>query len=948
MKKIFDQRDSLEQSMLASFRIGLARLGLDGSMLYADSCILRLLRYPNLETLQKAKPSELWLNLDAWSAFVRQLQKSPGQYNCLAALLRRDGSTMWAELSARLVCGPQGQAKAIEAGIQDITGQRAVAERDWRSMLSQLEASEQRFRMLMEHTSDGVFLIDGEGRFVYASPSASQILGAGVENHIGKHIIDVLPEQEQAQIQPLLQYVLNFPGERMPFLHGHTRPDGSRLWVEGSAVNLLNEPAVKGILVNFRDVTERVSDGDRLRESEARFRSMAENIQDGLSIIQNGKIIYTNPRVSEILGIYPGEPVNTALLELAAPGEHERLQQMIDSAGETGSLPETVSFWITRKDGSRRYIQNRYSVSQRRKDDPEYYVITTDITGQKLAEDELRFRADFERLIIETSMQLINVRPEQMIEALNSTLKKVGEFTGVDRCQIFLFVDNQTKMDCIASWSRGGVHTFGIDELQGIPANASPWWFEQIRSRKVVYFSSPANLPKEEMQLRKVTGRLNEQTVMDVPIIASGRASDSKPEGEVIGYLRLASVRHERPWSEEEIALQKLLAEMIANVMERREFEAKIKRQLENMAALHTIDKAITSQVELQSVLKVLLEQVVSQLHVDAADILLHENGAGENGRLASGEPDGCPVGRLIYGAGVGFQRIDPARRDGHLDNPLIQQILKYRRMQSAFIPRQWRSLYYDEGFVAYFGVPLIAKNQVNGILELYHRAPFEAKPDWLSFLSMLAEQAAIAIDNVTLFQNLQCKHSELIEAYDTTLEGWAQALELRDHETEGHCRRVTELAVRLAKEMGLKDEELVHFRRGALLHDIGKMSIPDAILHKKGELTPEEWEIMRQHPVYSYQLLSPIPFLAPALDIPYYHHEHWNGSGYPHGLKGEEIPLAARIFAVVDVWDALCTDRAYRNAWNPKRVRSYLASQAGELFDPKVVETFLRMMEEE
>jgi putative nucleotidyltransferase with HDIG domain len=193
----------------------------------------------------------------------------------------------------------------------------------------------------------------------------------------------------------------------------------------------------------------------------------------------------------------------------------------------------------------------------------------------------------------------------------------------------------------------------------------------------------------------------------------------------------------------------------------------------------------------------------------------------------------------------------------------------------------------------------------------------------------------------------LQEREAELTLAYDTTLEGWARALELRDLETEGHTQRVTELAIRLARAMGVPEAELVHMRRGALLHDIGKMGIPDSILLKPGKLTDEEWQIMRRHPVYVFEMLLPIRYLRPALDIPYCHHEKWDGTGYPRGLRGEEIPLAARIFAVADVWDALRSDRPYRKAWSDEKALKYIREQAGKHFDPRVVEVFLQMLAE-
>jgi putative nucleotidyltransferase with HDIG domain len=250
------------------------------------------------------------------------------------------------------------------------------------------------------------------------------------------------------------------------------------------------------------------------------------------------------------------------------------------------------------------------------------------------------------------------------------------------------------------------------------------------------------------------------------------------------------------------------------------------------------------------------------------------------------------------------------------------------------------------ERFVEYYGVPLIAKGQVVGLLEIFHRQPLAPDPLWLEFLEALAGQAAIAIDNAQLFAGLQRSNAELVVAYETTLEGWSNALDLRDRETEGHTLRVTKMTERLARTMGIEALELVHIRRGALLHDIGKMGVPDAILLKPGQLVEDEWAVMRMHPVYAYQLLSPITYLRPALDIPYAHHERWDGSGYPRGLKGEEIPLAARLFTVVDVWDALRSDRPYRQGWPDQQVVDHIRSLAHSHFDPTVVEIFLGIIE--
>ncbi|MDP3111906.1 MAG: HD-GYP domain-containing protein, partial [Thermodesulfovibrionales bacterium] len=182
--------------------------------------------------------------------------------------------------------------------------------------------------------------------------------------------------------------------------------------------------------------------------------------------------------------------------------------------------------------------------------------------------------------------------------------------------------------------------------------------------------------------------------------------------------------------------------------------------------------------------------------------------------------------------------------------------------------------------------------------------------------------------------------------AYDTTIEGWSKALDYRDKETEGHSQRVTEITIEIARAEGMSEEELVHIRRGALLHDIGKLGVPDSILLKPGKLTEEEWALMKKHPVIAYELLSPVTFLRPALDIPYYHHEKWDGTGYPQGIKAEQIPLAARIFAIVDVWDALRSDRPYRPAWTVEKTREYIISLKGIQFDPGLVELFFKVID--
>jgi HD-GYP domain-containing protein (c-di-GMP phosphodiesterase class II)/putative methionine-R-sulfoxide reductase with GAF domain len=432
---------------------------------------------------------------------------------------------------------------------------------------------------------------------------------------------------------------------------------------------------------------------------------------------------------------------------------------------------------------------------------------------------------------------------------------------------------------------------------------------------------------------------------------------------QVVGVLSVA-VPLPRELTPAEMHLLTTLAEIAGNAIHRTRLNEQTERHLQRVQALHTIDQAISGSLDLQVNLDVILGQIIEQLGVHAADILLLnpqtltlEYAVGRGLRTTALRHMHLRLGEGPAGR-VALERRMVEIRDWRLEIGNWKLEVEERSTLQSFGYAQDRpptsnlqlsiSNLRAEGFVAYYGVPLVAKGQTKGVLEVFHRAALYPDAEWLEFLEALAEQAAIAIDNAALFAGLQRSNFELARAYDATLEGWARALDLREKETEGHTQHVAEIAVRLARALGMSEAELVHVQRGALLHDIGLISISDEILRKPGALTEAEWQVMRQHPLTAYEMLAPIAYLHPALDIPHCHHEKWDGSGYPRGLKGEQIPLAARIFAVVDVWDALRSARPYRAAWGEAQARECLREQAGKHFDPRVVAAFLEMMEEE
>jgi putative nucleotidyltransferase with HDIG domain len=355
---------------------------------------------------------------------------------------------------------------------------------------------------------------------------------------------------------------------------------------------------------------------------------------------------------------------------------------------------------------------------------------------------------------------------------------------------------------------------------------------------------------------------------------------------------------------------------------------------LDHIVALHEIDRVITDGLDRDHTLAVVVEQVLRRLGVDAGRILLYS-----------------PLDQTLrYAAGAGLETTSPRDLELYLGEDRAAALARGRSnlidpdgLAHGFEPAGGAE---GRSFSGYAAIPLVAHGQLHGVLELFHHAPLNPSPAWLASLDGLSNQAAIALSSVTLLADLEQSNAELSLAYDATIEGWARALDLRDHATEGHSRRVTDTTLRLARMLGVPAEELVHVRRGALLHDIGKMAVPDAILLKPAQLTAEEWVVMRRHPRLAYELLAPIEFLRPALDIPHAHHERWDGIGYPHGLRGEEIPLAARIFAVADVFDALTSDRPYWGARSREEAIDHIRAQSGRQFDPHVVEAFLQVVD--
>ncbi len=665
----------------------------------------------------------------------------------------------------------------------------------------------------------------------------------------------------------------------------------------------------------LRDINKR--EDEALRDSESILRGFLEQSEDAIMLTdEQGVVIQWSKGAERLTGYSRSESLGKPLWDVqfrSAPdeikskeyfGHHKSILQAALLTGQATFLNHLVEAAIQRPDGIRAVTQTLAFPIHTHKG---YLLgsILRDITGRKrkeeqLAESETRYKGLFE----DSPISLWEEDYSGVKQRLDNLRKE-----GITNFQEYFTSHPEAVAECAAlvkilDVNRATMSLFGANRKE-----------DMLKSLAELFEGEPIQVFRNEL-VNIAAGKISFGWE-GINKTLDGRLID-------VGLKWSAAPGHED-------SLSRVIVSMI-DITEHKRADERIKRQLEHLAALRDIDQMVISSFELHTSLTMILNQVTKELGVDAGDILL----------LNSTNLF------LEYSAGVGFRTKAIEKASVRLGQNYAGQVALERQLiQIPDLKDQPDDIFLKTGlagedFMCYFGVPLVAKGIIKGVLEIYHRAPLKPDQEWFDFLNTLAGQAALAIDNANLFESLQRSNIDLILAYDATIEGWSRAMDLRDKETEGHTQRVTEMTMKLAVLFGINDEELVNIRRGALLHDIGKMGVPDSILLKRTTLTDEEWAIMRKHPTLAFEMLAPIQYLKGATDIPYCHHEKWNGTGYPRGLKGEQIPLVARIFAVVDVWDALTSDRPYRKAWSKDKAIEYLRSQSGMHLDPQIVEVCL------
>lgn len=763
-----------------------------------------------------------------------------------------------------------------------------------------LRENQNRLQLIMDRMPIACVLYDIDFHITYWNQAAERIFGYTAEEIIGKAENEFLvPPSLWSRIDAVDRQIISGNMDVNSANENLTK-DGRVIFCEWSNTPLKDEQGnVIAVLGMAQDVTER-----KKAEEQLRKLSLAVEQSPASIVITNtrGEIEYVNPKFKDLTGYSADEII----------GQNPRiLKSGYTSAEEYQTLWKTISegkewrgkFLNKKKNGELYWETASLSpIVNESGEITHYLAVKEDVTEREHREQELEAIA-----AISTALRAAPTRKE-MLPIILDQLHRLFHSDGEAISLIDPF-NNDVVVEL-------GINTFAAANSIRLPAG-------QGVSGLVIQSGQPylSNDAQHDANFAR------KDILQGINAFACVPLSTHDATLGILWIGRATTI------IASEVRVLVAIADIAANAMQRATLHEQTKRQLERLTALRTIDTGIGNSFDMRVTLNIFIEQVLAQLNVHATSILISKDTLS-----------------LEYAAGSGFRNRGITKNRLRVGESHAGRAALERRMVAvpdlSKDPFTHSDILPAEGFVSYYGVPLIAKGQLKGVLQIFHRAPLSPDEEWLDFLQTLAGQAAIAIDNAAMFDNLQRANSELLVAYNATIEGWSRALDLRDQETEGHTQRVTEMALNLAAMMGVEEIELVHVRRGALLHDIGKMGVPDSILLKPGPLSEQEMEIMRRHPQYAYDMLSPIPFLRPALPIPYCHHEKWDGTGYPRRLKGEQIPLVARIFAVVDVWDAITSDRPYRTAWSHDKARNYIREQSGLYFEPRVVETFLEMIE--
>jgi PAS domain S-box-containing protein/putative nucleotidyltransferase with HDIG domain len=966
-EKALHQSEEQYRSLVQTSPDAIFLHGPDMRFSFANQRALDILGHSSTEALQGTslsdlvQPEERELAERHW----KNLLRTGTLRNAVLAFLRSDGSTVPMEVNASVILDADGRMKGITSILRDITD-RQKRERA-------LIEGEARFRAIFEKAAIGIILIGLDGQILDGNQAICDILKTGHDELTGHTIQDITLAEDAAGSLRLFDDILHNRRDHYRQTLRLLGKDNQWIWcrMTVSAVkDIHNRPSFT--IGMAEDISKQLEAEQGTRQAAESLQRYTERLrilhtidraileartQDEIAYATLEKIHELLPSQRSTLILFDFEAQTATILgadlrsgKILKEGEIFPLEKHISEISrlKTGELiavedlltmeNPSPAFLELRNGGIRSYL----GIPLISQDDLIGVLhIASGVPGAFTREHaEIASEiGDLLAVAIRQARLFRQVRRHsfelESIAKLNKDLRMTlarADIPGV----VLRHTAQALGCDCVALLAVDpSGENYTVDHSFG-PGALPPGAVIPIRGSLTAGMITAGKPVQMEVPADRGEGN-DSEWMRDLRRVA---AAPLRSRGMPIGALWAgwASSRADREIERNALPLFESIADVAGNSLHKAALHEQTEQRLRRLSALRAVDMAISASIDLRVTLSVLLDEVTTQLGVDAAAIRLLNIHSQTLGFLSGRGIRSATLMQAPLQLGQGYAGA------AALEHRVVQVAL-WEDQGNAYA-RLLREG--EDRFVSYFVAPLLAKGRIKGVLELFNRGPLRADEEWIEYLETMATQAAIAIENAAMFEDVQKTNTELIAAYDATIEGWSRALELRDRETQGHTLRVTDIAIRLARAMGMKEDDLVHVRRGALLHDIGKMAISDSILLKPDPLSKEEMEIMRQHPVFAFQMLHPIAYLRPALDIPYCHHEKWDGTGYPRGLEKHHIPLAARVFAVIDVWDALRSDRPYCSAWPEEKAREYLREQSGIHFDPEVVEAFLKIVDEE
>jgi PAS domain S-box-containing protein len=751
--------------------------------------------------------------------------------------------------------------------------------------LTRASESEKKYHSILDAIQDVYYRCDLQGKLIMASPSFQSVFGyVSLDEVLGKSVAETFYSQPEKR-QDFLR-ALDDQRQVRNFEEVLMRKDGSLFTASTSSHFTYDESGnITGIEGILRDITDWKKAEEQRMESEAAYRILFEESPFPISVTRlDSNHADANQAFCQFVGIPHSEIIGKTAVEIGLVDE-EQNSHIQQAFEQAGRKLEQYEAIYQRKDGKFQYVGLSSKVVNIH---GEAHVITIcdDITKRIQTEMELKVNEERFRNISDAAFEGIMIHDKGIILDAN---RKFAE--------IFGYAD---------------------------PADI-------IGKNGLDFLLSPESSARVQARMMAQPGMVYDV----VGVRKDGTTFQGETQSREMNYRG-----------------KKARVVTMRDITERIAAEAELRRVNRALRTISKCNESLVRSANEQELLQEICQNIVEEGEYQLACIdLVETDGQGGN----------RPGFSHCYALEESFQNEETSLSSGWEDVPgMVGRVTAGRqpffinRLTEPYGDHQLGQFLKGNPYRSLAAIPLWYEDTIFGVLSIFSRMENAFDADEERLMTEMASDLSYGLlthraraDRKTFLDILQVTNQELERSYDATLEGWSDALELRERETAGHSQRVVEMTLAIARAMNVPEAQLIHIRQGALLHDIGKMGIPDSILLKPGPLTDDEWRTMRHHPIYAHKLLKGITYLLPALDIPYCHHERWDGMGYPNKLAGERIPIAARIFAVVDVWDALTSDRPYRLAWSPEEALQYIRDQSGKQFDPQVVREFMRILEQ-